>query len=131
MNKVKQGIKRIGNQVNIVGEEVKFDVSDGFDKPHSLCATLLSIVGIVVVSVIGYEFFSQSFDTTTPNIGIQLKTLSNSPKVELEKEKFYFILLAQDEITTPLAVEGSRYTVTAQISIKRTDFAQEDPDKFT
>ena len=50
MNKVKQGIATISNQLNVVGEEVKFEVSDGLDKPPSLCATLLSIIGIVAVS---------------------------------------------------------------------------------
>ena len=131
MKKVKQGIKKIGTKFNIVGEEVKFEVSSGFSKPPSLCATILSIIGIVAVSVIGYEFVRQSFDKTRPNISIELKTLPTYPKVDLEKEKFYFIIVALAEGVTPLAVEGSRYTVTAQLSLKLGDFTQRDPTKIT
>ena len=122
MKKVTKGIKAIGNQLNVVGEEVKFDVSDGFDKPHSLCATILSIIGIVVISVIGYEFVRQSFDTTNPDIDIELKTLPTYPKIDLEKEKFYFIVAGLQEGHSPFAVEGSRYTITAELSLKIGNF---------
>ena len=122
---IKKILKTFGSWINLIGEEVNFSVSEGLSKPPSLCATCLSILGILVISVISYEFIRQSIDRTNPGINIELKTLSNYPKVNLEQNNFYFTLLPISELYSPgQFMEGSLYTITAEISIKTADYTK-------
>ena len=114
MERLKKITKGIASKINLVGDEVKFDIS-GDEKPPSICATLLSVIGIVAISVISFEFIQNSLDTTNPSINVEFKTLSKYPKVDLEKEGFYFALIPTAHIFSPEKVKGSRFTIHAII----------------
>ena len=128
MEKLKYISKKIASKVNLVGDEVKFDIS-GDDKPPSICATILSVLGLIAITVISFEFIRNSLDTTNPSINIEFKTLSKYPKVDLQKEGFYFALIPITHIFNPERVKGSRFTLEAVVWNKNHN--RDDPNLNT
>ena len=112
-----QKVKSLIGSINIVGEEPNFKIQ-GFSRVPSPISILLSVIGIGFIGFISYLFLSESFDLTKPDVNIELRTLSNYPKVPLGKENILFAMIRRNPMMSPNSNPAALDTVIAEINLK-------------
>ena len=113
LKKIKRGL----SSINLVGEEPRFNIQ-GFSRVPSVCSILLSAIAIISISFISYLFLSESFNLTKPDVNIELRTLSNYPRVPLVQEKIYFAMMVRNFRAPPNTTIDKIVTPRATISYK-------------
>ena len=110
LRKVSNALKNF----NTIGNEVEFDIN-GFSRVPSCFGTLVSAVGLLVITTVGIQFILGAFNTKSPDINVELKTLPVYPKIELYKNNFFFVVLPIDMAISGLPLT-SFMTMNAYVS---------------
>ena len=109
---------------NMIGTEVGFDIN-GFSRVPSCFATLLSLLGLVVINVVGIQFIMRAFSTKSPDINVELKTLSVYPRTDIYKDNFFFAIFPIDTNSSRKPNEAF-LTFNANINLRK--FVKNDQD---
>ena len=112
-----QKVKSLIGSINLVGEEPKLKIQ-GFTRVPSFCSILLSAIAIVFINFISYLFLSESFNLSKPDVNIELRTLSNYPRVPLANENIYFAMMIRNFRVPTNTTISRMMTLRAVISIK-------------